>query len=165
MQVLLFPSHFKYSPFCLFSLSVVTQIQGHIASCSPPLTGVRIYEIFILCYEGKAQIVQTNWKLRVRNRSQNGQQHEQWDRPPRRLAYTYLHDSAALSWRVLLYYAYADGSQFTVSSPLLDNITNPYPVGPFAQYLWEVCSLLFPAKFRAVFAKHAKQETIRLKTV
>ena len=106
MQVLLFPSHFKYSPFCLFSLSVVTQIQGHIASCSPPLTGVRIYEIFILCYEGKAQIVQTNWKLRVRNRSQNGQQHEQWDRPPRRLAYTYLHDSAALSWRVLLYYAY-----------------------------------------------------------
>ena len=43
--------------------------------------------------------------------------------------------SAVLSCSPLLWYAYDDGPQFTVSSPLLKNITNTYPVGQLAKYL------------------------------
>ena len=84
-------------------------------------------------------------------------------RPPRRLAYTWNCSkecesyslSAVLSWRLLLYYAYADGPQITVSSHLLKKITNAYPVGPFAQYLREVLSVV---SFNGTcgFSKHTK---------
>ena len=51
----------------------------------------------------------------------------------------------------------ADGSQFTVTSLLLKNITNAYPVGPFAQNVYyERCSLLFTPTLHVVFAKHPK---------
>ena len=62
--------------------------------------------------------------------------------------------SAVLSW-LLLFYAYADGVHFTVSSPLLRNVPNTYPVGPFAQFLWEALSVLSPTLL-AFFSKHPK---------
>ena len=57
-------------------------------------------------------------------------------------------------------YAYSDGPQSTVSSPLLSNITNTYPVGPFAKYLLrEVLSVVY-SHGACGFAKHPKQEKI-----
>ena len=44
----------------------------------PPWWGP-VFQILILCYEKKAEIVQTNRKLRVRNTAQNGQ-HEKWSK-------------------------------------------------------------------------------------
>ena len=39
---------------------------------------------------------------------------------------------------------------------------NAYPVGPFAQYIGEVSSVIFP-RLHAVFTKRKKQETVRRK--
>ena len=52
--------------------------------------------------------------------------------------------SSLLSSRQLLCYAHADGPQFTVSSPLLESITNQMPT-PWARSLSisERCPLLF----------------------
>ena len=56
----------------------MTLIRGHIAGTCPPPDGAGIQEILILCYEGKAQTVQTNRKLGVKITAQNGQQHEKY---------------------------------------------------------------------------------------
>ena len=44
----------------------------------PPWWGP-VFQILIICYEEKAEIVQTNRKLRVTNTAQNGQ-HEKWNK-------------------------------------------------------------------------------------
>ena len=80
---------------------------------------------------------ETTWKMK---RSRPGDWHIHGTAV--RNAKSYNLSAVLSSWRLLRCYAYADGPQFTVSSPLLKNITNAYPVGSFAQYLWEVLSVV-----------------------
>ena len=73
-----------------------------------------------------------------------------------------------LSWKLLLYYehAYADGPQFTASSPLLKNVPNAYP-GPFAKYLllWEVLSVVYSHVTWGFCETPKNKKSVRLKTV
>ena len=122
--------------------------------------GPRISETLILCYEGKDLIVQINRRLSIRNTAHNGQ-HEKWSetalpgtncsRKCERLQHfsNVVMKTAAvpcICWRSTVH---------IVISPVEKNCkTNAYPVGPVAQYLWEVLSVVSPTLH--VLTKHPK---------
>ena len=94
-------------------------------------------------------------------------------RPPRRLAYTWhcvvrnakSYNLSALlsSWRLLLYYACADGPQFSVISPA-EKCRKCLPRGP-ARSISKRGALCFSSHVTRGFRNIQKQETIRLKAV
>ena len=128
--VLFFPSHLCSSPLFFLSLLVVTQIRRHTSRLLSPPDGGPYLRNDHVRYEGRAQIVQTNSNESVRNTAQNGRQHGKWSEATPEigicLALTVVRIPkgynvwAVLSW-LLLCYAYADGSQFKVSSSPLKN--------------------------------------------
>ena len=118
--------------------------------------------------------MQTNSKLSATQLKMGKMKKEA--RPPRRLAYTWhctvvrnakSHSLSAVlsSWRLLLCCMCWRSTAHTVLSPLLKNITSAYSVGPLAQYLLEVLSVVSSHIICGILRNIRKQKTTRLKPV